>query len=150
MNATVEVRLGFEAAHRLPAIGGKCVNLHGHSWTATITLDGRISPDSALLGDLDLGEAKAALRGWVDTHLDHACLLGVDDPLVKALDGEGCRVHLFGESDGYTPDLPWPTTEAVAVLLHRMARAILAPLSPAADVVRVRITEAPSIAASYP
>lgn len=149
MIASLEVRLPFEAAHRLPALGGKCVNLHGHSWTATITAAGQLGPQAIVA---DLGEVKAVLRGWVDTHLDHACLLGVEDPLVKPLEAEGCRVYLFGESDGYVPELPWPTTEAVAVLLHRIARGALSssPVLPSLDVYSVRVTEAPTIAAIYP
>lgn len=147
MRATLAVRLGFEAAHRLPALGGKCANLHGHSWTATVRLTGPL-PEEGIVADL--GEVKHRLRGWVDTYLDHACLLGVDDPLVKPLDGEGCRLYLFGESDGYVADLRWPTTEAVAVLLHRMAGAVLARDFPQVAVLSLGVTEAPSIAAEYP
>jgi 6-pyruvoyl-tetrahydropterin synthase len=147
VRATLVVRLAFEAAHRLPALGGKCANLHGHSWTATARLVGPMGEDGIVA---DLGEVKARLRGWVDTHLDHACLLGVDDPLVKALDAEGCRLYLFGESDGYVPDLRWPTTEATALLLHRMAGAVLARDFGHLAVLSLGVTEAPSIAAEYP
>lgn len=149
MNATLTVRLPFEAAHRLPALGGKCANLHGHSWTVTWAITGRIGDDGIVA---DLGEIKTMLRGWVDRNLDHACLLGRDDPLVKALDAETCRLFLFGESDGYVPDLPWPTTEAVAVLASRIAVAVLSTsrILPSLTVASTRVTEAPTIAASYP
>jgi 6-pyruvoyl-tetrahydropterin synthase len=145
ISATLDVRLGFEAAHRLPALGGKCANLHGHSWTAEYTLSGVLGPDAILI---DLGDVKATLRRWIDGHLDHACLLGWTDPLTKALEAESCRVFTFGHPDTDLADLPWPSTEAVAVLLYRVAEGELT--VPGLSVVGVRVTEAPSIAASHP
>jgi 6-pyruvoyl tetrahydropterin synthase/QueD family protein len=145
ISATLDVRLGFEAAHRLPALGGKCANLHGHSWTAEFTLSGVLDSGGIVA---DLGEIKATLRRWIDDHLDHAALLGWADPLTKALEAESCRVFTFGHPNTDLADLPWPSTEAVAVLLYRVADDQLT--IPGVSVVGVRVTEAPTIAASHP
>lgn len=144
--ATLDVLVTFEAAHRLPALGGKCANLHGHSWRAEFTLGGTLDAEQTIIADA--GEVKARLRGWVDIHLDHATLLGSGDPLLKPLVEEDCRVYRFGELDYDTGDLPWPSTEAVAVLLFRMAERNLADLG--AVVVGCRVGEAPSIWAAHP
>lgn len=144
--ATLDVLVTFEAAHRLPALGGKCANLHGHSWRAEFTLGGILDAEQAIIADA--GEIKARLRDWVDSHLDHAALLGADDPLGKLLEAEGCRVFTFGRHDLLTGDLPWPSTEAVAVLLYRVAEHRLA--LPGVVVIGVRVGEAPSIWASCP
>lgn len=145
LSATLEVRLGFEAAHRLPHLGGKCANLHGHSWGATFTLSGPLDPDGILV---DLGGIKDELRAYIGANLDHACLLGAADPLVKALEAEECRVFLFGEEGGPAADLPWPSTEAVAVVLYRAACFLFD--GPDLSVIGVQVTEAPTISASHP
>jgi 6-pyruvoyl tetrahydropterin synthase/QueD family protein len=143
--ATLDVLVTFEAAHRLPALGGKCANLHGHSWRAEFTLGGTLDAEQAIIADA--GEIKARLRDWVDSHLDHAALLGAADSLITALYAEKCRIYVFG-LDGYTEDLNWPSTEAVAALLFRVAEKLLADLG--VVVIGARVGEAPSIWAAHP
>lgn len=144
---TLILRCGFEAAHRLPALGGKCASVHGHSWTVEVTLSGPVDKAQGIIADA--GELKHELRDWIDAHLDHACLLGDEDPLIPALRAADCRVYLFGQPGTSTVDLPWPTTEAVAALLHRVARKVWEPW-PSLEVERVLIGEAPSIGACFP
>jgi 6-pyruvoyltetrahydropterin/6-carboxytetrahydropterin synthase len=143
----VIVRHNFETAHRLPHIGGKCVNLHGHSWWAEVTVtSGGLSGAGTVV---EFGAFKRALRGWLDAYLDHGALLGVADPLRAALDRQGCRVFVFGAGDtGATPavdvsDLAWPTVENVAVLLGRVGGTLLGglPSAAGASVSRVVVSE---------
>jgi 6-pyruvoyl tetrahydropterin synthase/QueD family protein len=82
MTSTVTVRHNFETAHRLPRLGGKCTNLHGHSWWVEVTFEGTPSRDGVIA---DFGALKHALRAWVDGHLDHGAMLGVGDPLTLLL-----------------------------------------------------------------
>ncbi|PRX97830.1 6-pyruvoyl trahydropterin synthase family protein [Allonocardiopsis opalescens] len=141
----VTVRHNFETAHRLPHLAGKCVNLHGHSWWAEVTvtapglLDGTVVRFSAF---------KAELREWIDRHLDHGAMLGAADPLAKLLPDCGSRVFRFGAADPLpherpAADLPYPTVEAVAELLARVSTGLVARLdrAPGARVTRVHITE---------
>lgn len=152
MSGTLLLRFGFEAAHRLPLLGGKCANIHGHSWTVEVTVAGELNRDLGIIADA--GALKQRLRDWIDANLDHACLLGAEDPLVKPLADEGCRVFRFdpdSPTDGETwsVGLRWPTTEAVAHLLSRVAAMVWGDLGEL-TVVGVVVGEAPSISASWP
>ena len=129
---TVTVNHNFETAHRLPVLGGKCANLHGHSWRAAWTFAGTPDADGIIA---DFAALKGTLRGWVDTCLDHGTMLGHDDVLVGVLDQLGSRAFVFGR-DANTTDLAWPTVENVAVLLWRVAEELTG-LTPA----RVAVTE---------
>jgi 6-pyruvoyltetrahydropterin/6-carboxytetrahydropterin synthase len=127
----VTVRHNFETAHRLPHLPGKCQSLHGHSWWAYVTV---AAPTLASGMLVEFGPLKAALRTWIDDHLDHGSMLGPDDPLVPLLRAEGCKVH---EVPG------WPTVENVAVMLAGVVAAELARLvrAPGCEVTRVVVTE---------
>lgn len=158
--ATVTVSHTFEAAHRLPFLGGKCTNLHGHSWGVQVTVAGYPDADGILL---DFAALKRDLRAWVDSRLDHAVLLGAADPLAEVLPVHGCNVFVFdphqagslsaptgGLLTGGRP-LAWPTVENVAELLRRRVWLQLG----LADVrateryaVQVRVSETPTNAAT--
>jgi 6-pyruvoyltetrahydropterin/6-carboxytetrahydropterin synthase len=108
----------FEAAHRQPEVGGKCFNMHGHSWDVGVMLynNSYIGGVNELGLSVEFGEAKRAIRGWIDHHFDHATLLGVQDTLLEPLRLEGCKVFTFGEDGDYEP-IAWPSVEAVAFCL---------------------------------
>src|SRR5262245_43567374 len=124
----------FEAAHRQPEVGGKCRNLHGHSWRVSVSLYnntdiGGVNLDTGL--SIEFSAAKDVIRTYLNDYFDHATLLGHRDPLAVHLIWEGCKLFLFGGQelvvDGLTQDvvaddrfygpLPWPSVEAVAFCL---------------------------------
>lgn len=78
----------FEAAHRLPNVppGHKCARLHGHSFTARITVEGPVGEQS----------------GWV---VDFAEITAVCEPLRLQLDH-----NYLNEVEG----LENPTSEVIA------------------------------------
>lgn len=132
MASSVTVRHNFETAHRLPHLPGKCVNLHGHSWWAEVTVT---APEVDIDGMVvEFGAFKRELRGWIDNQLDHGVMLGPEDPLVGHLRAAGCKVF---EVPG------WPTVENVAVLLAKVAGSLLEeiPHSPGARVTSVQVHE---------
>lgn len=114
---SVGVRHNFETAHRLPFLGGKCVNLHGHSWQVQVEVT---APDTRHGVLVDFGALKTRLREWVDTRLDHGTMLGRADQLLPVLRDAGCKVFPFGVTGELTEGLEWPTVENVAVLLARV------------------------------
>ncbi|WP_159942541.1 6-pyruvoyl trahydropterin synthase family protein [Nocardiopsis sp. FR6] len=141
----VTVRHNFETAHRLPHLGGKCTNLHGHSWWVEVSA---VAPtlDSGTV--VEFGSFKSALRSWIDTYLDHGAMLGFDDPMAKLLSDHGSKLFRFGAPDPLpaeepAADLPHPTVEAVAVLLGRVAEEALAGLAhvPGTRIDTVSVTE---------
>lgn len=129
----VTVRHNFETAHRLPHLVGKCQSLHGHSWVAEVTVTG---PELAAGVLVEFGRWKAALRKWIDTHLDHGTMLSPTDPLVPVLVAHGCKVYTV---EGY------PTVENVAALIaHQASNMLLIDVpvaAPHVEVTTVRIQE---------
>jgi 6-pyruvoyltetrahydropterin/6-carboxytetrahydropterin synthase len=148
MTHQIRVRHNFETAHRLPHLAGKCLNLHGHSWWAEVTVQAEcLSEDQTVV---EFGAFKRALRAFIDEHLDHGAMLGAGDPLAALLAAHDSKVYLFGEPP-YARDLPYPTVEAVAVLLARVAQAVLddQPRAAGATVSRVEVTETHVNAAEF-
>ncbi|MFD0009101.1 6-pyruvoyl tetrahydropterin synthase family protein [Streptomyces sp. NPDC127178] len=145
--SAVAVRHNFETAHRIPALKGKCQNLHGHSWWAEIFIAGPApSADTDTL--VEFGALKAQLRSWIDIHLDHGAMLSSRDPLAAVLAEHSCKIFRFGAPDptsgeDFASDLHYPTVEAVAQLLARVAIDILKQLDCAdgAYVSKVSVSE---------
>lgn len=125
----LSVKHTFSAGHRIPRLpgaGAKCANLHGHTfgveWVFTVErLDA---------SELEFAEAKKLLRGWVDEHLDHGYLVApADEPLIGFLQENGWKFYEVQ---------PFPTTEAIAKLLHQRANELIrVPCN------RVTVTEGP-------
>ena len=67
----------FEAAHRLPNVpeGHKCARLHGHSFKATIYVDGPV--DDSLGWVVDFADIKAAFKP-LEKQLDHNYLNDIE------------------------------------------------------------------------
>lgn len=61
----------FEASHVLPNHPGKCSNLHGHSWTLSVSIRGPLDRNTGMVADF--ADLKAAVQPIVD-ELDHAHL----------------------------------------------------------------------------
>lgn len=70
----------MEMAHRLTQTPGKCENIHGHSWWATLEIGGNVD-ENGLLGGLDFGTVKSHFRTYLDTHYDHKLILNANDYL---------------------------------------------------------------------
>ncbi|ASU58909.1 MULTISPECIES: 6-carboxytetrahydropterin synthase [Nocardiopsis] len=154
MTHRIRVRHNFETAHRLPHLSGKCMNLHGHSWWAEVSVSApALSEDGTVV---EFGAFKKALRAFVDTHLDHGAMLGAGDPLAAVLAEHGSKVYRFGaaspgDTERYARDLPYPTVEAVAVMLGRVAQALLdsGERAAGARVTGVEVTETHVNTAAY-
>lgn len=132
MTYKITVEHSFEAAHRLPHLGGKCTSLHGHSWAVAVTVAApELNRDMTVV---EFGALKVGVRRWIDTYLDHGTMLGVQDSLVGPLSADGSKVFRFGVehadvgTEGFAADLVWPTVEAAAVLLGRVSHSVLAEL----------------------
>jgi 6-pyruvoyltetrahydropterin/6-carboxytetrahydropterin synthase len=151
----------FEAAHRQPQLGGKCTNLHGHSWNVKVILFNRsavggIMPNGV---SVEFGAVKDCIRRWINDYFDHATLLGAQDPLLIHLMEEDCKVFVFGDHDaGVTTydhtttmhaasdrqynAIPWPSVEAVAFCLgERLQQALTAELGNYVIIESVMVSE---------
>lgn len=68
-NLTIETE--FAAAHRIKEAGGKCENLHGHTWKVQVTLQGKKLDERGIL--IDFREVKEIVKKSLDK-LDHQYL----------------------------------------------------------------------------
>jgi 6-pyruvoyltetrahydropterin/6-carboxytetrahydropterin synthase len=131
MSSTVVLTHNAEIAHRIIGMG-KCENVHGHGLLITWTFG---VPD--LEGDVaEFGSIKTRLRAWVDTHLDHAFLCHIDDPVGEYLIDYGLRVTRLHTR---------PTTEAIAALLAEKALELI----PEVELLGVHVQESRSNAAGW-
>lgn len=65
------VRSDFAAAHQLREVGGRCENLHGHTWKVEVFLRGEKLEEKGIL--IDFREVKSIVKKWVEK-LDHCYL----------------------------------------------------------------------------
>lgn len=143
---SVQIKHSFEAAHRLPHLGGKCVSLHGHSWQVSIEVSAKgLTTEGTVV---EFGWLKKVLRGWVDENFDHATLLSLDDPLCETLRQLHCKVFRFGEAKEHGLPAQWasslryPTVEIISEVLAIVTDQILLQRSgPLAWVSQVEVRE---------
>ncbi|WP_196455495.1 6-carboxytetrahydropterin synthase [Planomonospora sp. ID82291] len=147
---TETVETTWHAGHSLPHIPGRCSSLHGHTWRAALTIAGPSLGADGLL--VDFGPLKARMNAWIDTHLDHALMLGNADnlvpllepspdgtpsPLATAFAERGQRLFIFGRD---FPDAAWPSVEGVAQLLAHHAHTWLTESTDRGDVYVSQVT----------
>lgn len=75
-------------AHRHHTHTGHCHFIHGHNWTLTLNFEANTLDNNHFV--IDFGELHM-IKDWLQTHLDHACVLSQDDPLKDQL------MHTFPE-----------------------------------------------------
>lgn len=137
MATVITKRLEFDAGHRVLGHEGKCKFLHGHRYSAEVTVT---APDLDKLGRvIDFGVIKREVGGWIDNCWDHQLLLNPEDPLLKA------DLSLLGKPP-YVMAGGNPTAENMARELYDMAIKLL---PNELKVVRVRIWETPTCFAEF-
>lgn len=62
----------FDSAHYLPNYVGKCKQLHGHTYTLKVAVDGHINPDTGMV--MDFNQLKHIIQTRVIDTLDHTLL----------------------------------------------------------------------------
>ncbi|WP_449066240.1 6-pyruvoyl trahydropterin synthase family protein [Planomonospora algeriensis] len=147
---TATVETTWQAGHSLPHLPGRCSSLHGHTWRAALTIAGpSLGPDGLLA---DFGALKRQMNAWIDSHLDHALMLGVGDnllpllepgpdgapsPLAAAFTERHQRLFVFGRD---FPDALWPSVEGVAQLIAHHAHTWLASATTRTDLYVDQVT----------
>ena len=154
MGHTISKNFDFDAAHRLIGHSGKCRNLHGHRYTASVCIapcktedeedSGKYDRDE-LTDDMviDFGIIGPRIKSWIDTNWDHNVLLHSDDAMIE------WYVHLSENED---LKLPFyfstnPTAERMAEVLYHQIKEHL--LSPGISVESIGIWETATSMAYY-
>ena len=93
--ATITRAFEFDAAHRVMNEKVKCFNLHGHRFKVEMTFEYN---SKSLLGyAIDFKEIKRIACGYIDEHLDHACLLNPEDTeLIELCRKQNWRLWVMG------------------------------------------------------
>lgn len=89
-NIRITKEFRFEMAHSLPNHHGLCKNIHGHSYTLSVTIIGEPNPsqtdaDAGMV--MDFGDLKSIVREAVVNVFDHALVIHQDlaNSLIKEL-----------------------------------------------------------------
>lgn len=90
----------FDAAHRLMDHGGKCRNIHGHTyhWELTLHLVDANTPETIAI---DFGDLKQIFDGYIDQFIDHSFIANPADThlleYIENLDSKIYAMSLHGE-----------------------------------------------------
>lgn len=125
MSNVIIVTVEFDAGHRVPLHNSKCQHPHGHRYKAEFSLcSQKLSKEGFVW---DFGEAKAAIKGWVDENLDHNMIYQKGDTLMERLHQTYRSVRTTQEKEVK----PWfsmngpPTAELIAELLFNQVTRML-------------------------
>jgi 6-pyruvoyltetrahydropterin/6-carboxytetrahydropterin synthase len=129
---SVTKRIDFCYGHRLLDYDGVCKHPHGHNAVAEIEIQTEALDRRNMV--VDFGDIKRAIKGWIDSELDHRMILRRDDPLAAALQALGEPAYLLDSN---------PTVERIARLLFDTSRELGLPVA------RVTVWETPTSWATY-
>jgi 6-pyruvoyltetrahydropterin/6-carboxytetrahydropterin synthase len=124
--------IDFCYGHRLLEHKGKCRHLHGHNGRLEVDLESDTLDRMGMVADF--GDVNAAVKGWVDEHLDHTMLLCRRDPVIPMLTDLGERLYVMDQN---------PTAENIAQLVYEQANRLGMAVS------EVRLWETPTSCAVY-
>lgn len=75
MKTSITKEFKFEAAHSIPAHGGKCKNLHGHSYILEVTVTGPIQQSGSATGMvMDFADISSVVKTEIIDQWDHQFL----------------------------------------------------------------------------
>jgi len=82
----------FEAAHRIVDYPGKCNRLHGHNWSAEVTVKGKKLNELGML--IDFKELKKEVNKTIDK-LDHVYLNELDSFVKENPTAENIAKYIY-------------------------------------------------------
>ena len=97
-NQTIRItkEFKFEMAHALPCHKGPCKNIHGHSYTLSVTVSGHPIDDESRADNgmiMDFGDLKTIVRKQIVSVFDHALVLhsSTNEALKSELDNSSFK-----------------------------------------------------------
>lgn len=130
----------FDCAHRVMNERVKCFNLHGHRFRAEITFE--YFSEKEIGYTIDFKEIKRVIGAFIDTYLDHACLLNPKDiELIDLCRKNGWRLWLMGF--GSDEDIN-PSAERIAQELYTLSSVFFSMAFHGIHARKVRLYETPN------
>lgn len=85
----ISKEITIEMGHRLPNHGGKCRNIHGHSYKLELFVESEtLHPKGSSEGMVEDYSAMKKAMEAIDAIFDHTLVLSIDDPiLIPLMDG---------------------------------------------------------------
>ena len=138
MKQTCTRRFEWDSGHRVLGHGGKCRHIHGHRYSAEVTVSAEQLDSLGMV--LDFSVLKQKVGNWIESSWDHRLLLCYDDPQLEYL-------TKTEEQPPYVMPTGNPTAENMAQVLFQEASKLLE--GTGIKVVHVRLYETPNCAADY-
>ena len=76
-------RISWHMAHRILGYRGLCGTIHGHTYSAEISLESSVDVATGMV--CDFGDLKTVISEVIDGYFDHSVFLSEADPLVEAI-----------------------------------------------------------------
>lgn len=90
---TITKELSWDMGHRLTQHESKCWNIHGHRYTAHLSVKAPALDSAGRV--VDFSVLKSVVGGWIDEKWDHKYLANKSDVLLPALTQFGHRVYVL-------------------------------------------------------
>jgi 6-pyruvoyltetrahydropterin/6-carboxytetrahydropterin synthase len=90
----VTKKFTFDSAHKLINYKGKCKNLHGHTYSLYVTIEGEVDKKSGMVIDFNL--IKSTVNEKVIDILDHQML----NEIVKQPTAENLAIWIWSQIEG--------------------------------------------------
>lgn len=165
-------RFEFDSGHRVLGHEGRCRHLHGHRYTAEVTVRAEQLNNLGMV--VDFGIVKKVVGDWINENFDHNMILNDHDPMAlfyldeKGEPTEQGWLMFEGRKPFIMPDGTNPTAERLAEILYHESQRLLTKAGgtqkivtpnlgkgewqnmPNLRVVKVRLYETPNCFADYP
>lgn len=125
-------KLEWDSAHRVLRHESKCATLHGHRYTAMLTVTAPKLDDKGRV--IDFSVLKERVGGWIDAMWDHATLVNHDDTELLEFASNQALAHGHRKPFAFDGE---PTAENIAAVLFEQAQRLLADTGITVDVVEV-------------
>lgn len=139
----------FDAGHRVHGHQGKCRHLHGHRYSALVTIHSLNLNELGMV--LDFGDIKTIIGGWIDANWDHNLILFWEDPLARMLKNTQTTLtpsQRDGICAGKEPYIMQcnPTAENMAAELYYKIKPLLPTIL---TIPSIELFETPNCSATY-
>lgn len=93
----ISKKFSFEAAHMLSDYKGPCANLHGHSYTGEVFIEGKPGDTSGMI--LDYNEIKNIINNFDHAIIFSACLVWntAEEELCEWACKHGMKIYVLGK-----------------------------------------------------